>query len=86
MFFSGHYADRPAGVRLQNGEAWKKVLGPVFIYLNSGLGLGSGSRNDSSVLWQDANRQVISFLFFVLVLKYNQRLHNLLGASRLSNA
>lgn len=65
MFFSGHYADRPAGVRLQNGEAWKKVLGPVFIYLNSGS--GSGSRNASRVLWQDANRQVISFLFSFFV-------------------
>ncbi|CAA2989385.1 Rhamnogalacturonate lyase [Olea europaea subsp. europaea] len=34
-FFSGHYAGSNFGIRLRNGEPWKKVFGPIFIYLNS---------------------------------------------------
>ncbi|PIN23675.1 Rhamnogalacturonan endolyase [Handroanthus impetiginosus] len=52
MFFSGHYAGPSFGLRLRNGEAWKKVFGPVFMYLNSDLG------NKPSALWQDAKKQM----------------------------
>ncbi|CAN0913218.1 Rhamnogalacturonate lyase [Linum grandiflorum] len=34
----------------RNGEAWKKVFGPVFIYLNS--------EGDRSALWQNAKSQL----------------------------
>ncbi|XP_010496219.1 PREDICTED: uncharacterized protein LOC104773335 [Camelina sativa] len=44
-FISGHYLGTDMDVHY--GEAWKKVLGPVFIYLNSG----------DDLLWEDAKRQ-----------------------------
>ncbi|XP_057784111.1 uncharacterized protein LOC131001607 [Salvia miltiorrhiza] len=52
IFFSTHYAGPNFGVKLDVGETWKKVLGPVFIYLNS------GSDNNPNTLWQDAKRQM----------------------------
>ncbi|CAA2963168.1 probable rhamnogalacturonate lyase B [Olea europaea subsp. europaea] len=52
VFFSGHYAGPDFGIRLRNGEPWKKVFGPVFIYLNS------GSSNKPSTLWEDAKQQM----------------------------
>lgn len=51
IFFSNHYAGRDFGVRLRNGEAWKKVFGPVLVYLNS-------DSVDETTLWKDAKRQV----------------------------
>ncbi|XP_022884589.1 uncharacterized protein LOC111401196 isoform X1 [Olea europaea var. sylvestris] len=52
VFLSNHYAGPRFGVRLRNGEPWKKVFGPVFIYLNS------GSSNKPSTLWTDAKGQM----------------------------
>ncbi|CAI9758170.1 unnamed protein product [Fraxinus pennsylvanica] len=40
------------GIRLRNGDPWKKVFGPVFIYLNS------GSSNKPRTLWEDAKAQM----------------------------
>ncbi|KAG6400828.1 hypothetical protein SASPL_137672 [Salvia splendens] len=48
-FFSNHYAGDTFGVSLHNGEPWKKVFGPVFMYLNSGP--------STSAIWDDAKRQ-----------------------------
>lgn len=57
MFFSAHYAGKPLALTFKEGEPWKKVFGPVFIYLNSGLD------TESTVsLWQDAKEQVINFV------------------------
>ncbi|KAL3613580.1 hypothetical protein CASFOL_042614 [Castilleja foliolosa] len=53
IFFSSHYAGRTFGVRLRNGEPWKKVFGPVFIYLNA------DTSNSSSGLWDDAKKQML---------------------------
>ncbi|KAH6837611.1 Rhamnogalacturonate lyase family protein [Perilla frutescens var. hirtella] len=52
-FFSAHYAGPSFGVRLRNGEQWKKVFGPVFFYLNS----DSTDNNPRRRLWEDAKRQ-----------------------------
>ncbi|KAH6837516.1 Rhamnogalacturonate lyase family protein [Perilla frutescens var. hirtella] len=49
IFFSSHYAGTDFGIRLRNGEQWKKVFGPVFIYLNSG--------STSNSIWEDAKTQ-----------------------------
>lgn len=38
------------------GEAWKKVFGPVFIYLNS-----TYDSSDALQLWEDGKSQVFSF-------------------------
>ncbi|KAL3845111.1 hypothetical protein ACJIZ3_002514 [Penstemon smallii] len=51
VFFSGHYAGPNFSVKLRNGEQWKMVFGPVFIYLNSDSG------NKHSTLWEDAKKQ-----------------------------
>ncbi|XP_019177210.1 PREDICTED: rhamnogalacturonate lyase B-like isoform X2 [Ipomoea nil] len=49
--FSGrHYAGRGLDITFQNGEPWKKVFGPEFVYLNS----DSSAENDPSLLWNDA--------------------------------
>ncbi|XP_051132850.1 probable rhamnogalacturonate lyase B [Andrographis paniculata] len=55
MFFSSHYAGVEFGIRLRNGEFWKKVFGPVFIYLNS----HDSILNPINLLWEDAKRQML---------------------------
>lgn len=67
MFLGPHYVGKDMVVNFEEGEYWKKVLGPVFVYLNScsgphPLGLGSNDDNSSSVvmnnhLWEDAKAQ-----------------------------
>lgn len=49
---SGHYAGPNFGVRLRGGEPWKKVFGPVFVYLNS------DTSNTPTSLWDDAKKQM----------------------------
>lgn len=39
--------------RFECGEPWKKVYGPVFIYLNS-----TANRDESLFLWDDAKIKV----------------------------
>lgn len=53
MFLSSHYAGPDFGASVQQGEPWKKVFGPVFVYLNS----DSGKKHDA--LWENAKRQVL---------------------------
>lgn len=53
MFFSTHYAGISLGISLAKGELWKKVFGPVFIYLNS------VEDENPLELWADAKEQVI---------------------------
>ncbi|XP_057969014.1 rhamnogalacturonate lyase B-like [Malania oleifera] len=54
MFVSLHYAGKPAGLQFRQGEPWKKVFGPVFVYLNS----VPFEKNPIS-LWQDAKAQML---------------------------
>lgn len=51
MFLSGHYAGQDLVPKWRGGEPWKKVFGPVYIYLNSGS-------TDPLVLWEDAKIKV----------------------------
>lgn len=53
MFLSGHYAGQDLVPKFRNGEPWKKVFGPVFIYLNS-----APIGDDPFWLWEDAKIQV----------------------------
>uniref|UniRef100_A0A5B6ZQ63 rhamnogalacturonan endolyase n=1 Tax=Davidia involucrata TaxID=16924 RepID=A0A5B6ZQ63_DAVIN len=55
MFFSGHYAGPIMGLKFRNGEPWKKVFGPVSIYLNS----VSANDDPHSTLWKDAKKQML---------------------------
>lgn len=57
MFMSAHYAGVDLVPKFRNGEYWKKVFGPVFIYLNSAM-----DDTDPRVLWEDAKLQVPFFL------------------------
>ncbi|CAN6679844.1 unnamed protein product [Malus baccata var. baccata] len=52
MFVSTHYAGKEVGMRFAEGEAWKKVFGPVFVYLNSVPTL------NETILWENANEQL----------------------------
>ncbi|KAI7980809.1 hypothetical protein LOK49_Contig104G00012 [Camellia lanceoleosa] len=52
MFFSTHYAGNNLTIKLRDGEPWKKVFGPVLIYLNSVL-----VEEDALTLWEDAKEQ-----------------------------
>ncbi|KAL7143867.1 hypothetical protein ABFS83_08G220400 [Erythranthe nasuta] len=52
VFFSDHYAGANYGIRLRDGQPWKKVFGPVFVYVNSDSG------NNHTTLWEDAKRKM----------------------------
>ncbi|XVF17391.1 hypothetical protein REPUB_Repub10bG0117700 [Reevesia pubescens] len=54
MFTSSHYTGTEIDVFYKKGEAWKKVFGPVFIYLNS----ASSGDDHRKTLWNDAKRQL----------------------------
>ncbi|KAF5956760.1 hypothetical protein HYC85_003985 [Camellia sinensis] len=54
MFFSTHYAGDNQTIKLRDGEPWKKVFGPVLIYLNSVL-----VEEDALTLWEDAKEQML---------------------------
>ncbi|KAG5031185.1 hypothetical protein JHK82_014800 [Glycine max] len=52
MFLSSHYAGQDLVPKFRGGESWKKVFGPVYIYLNS------GAVGDNPLwLWEDAKIQ-----------------------------
>ncbi|KAJ7965872.1 Rhamnogalacturonate lyase family protein [Quillaja saponaria] len=53
MFLSAHYAGEDLVLKLQPNEPWKKVFGPVFVYLNSLL-----DTNDPLSLWENAKKQM----------------------------
>lgn len=63
MFTSTHYAGKDLNTAYRNGEPWKKVLGPVLVYLNS-----ISPKENSSMLWEDAKEQVINLLTQLLIL------------------
>ncbi|KAL5190327.1 Rhamnogalacturonate lyase [Glycine soja] len=56
MFLSGHYVGQDLVPKFRGGESWKKVFGPVYMYLNSGA-VG----DDPLGLWEDAKIQPYSF-------------------------
>ncbi|KAK2981047.1 hypothetical protein RJ640_005939 [Escallonia rubra] len=53
IFVTSHYAGEDLVVKFGAGEIWKKVFGPVFIYLNS---VSDGAQALS--LWDDAKYQM----------------------------
>ncbi|KAF5943214.1 hypothetical protein HYC85_020856 [Camellia sinensis] len=57
MFFSTHYAGDNLTIKLRDGEPWKKVFGPVLIYLNS-----VSVEQDALTLWEDAKEQKTSLM------------------------
>ncbi|KAF2295763.1 hypothetical protein GH714_033898 [Hevea brasiliensis] len=53
MFTSTHYAGKDLNTEYRNGEPWKKVLGPSYVYLNS-----ISPSEDTQALWEDAKEQM----------------------------
>ncbi|KAK7319672.1 hypothetical protein RJT34_04395 [Clitoria ternatea] len=53
MFVSTHYAGKEVTMAFQEGETYKKVFGPVFVYINS-----ASSQSDTLSLWSDAVQQL----------------------------
>lgn len=53
MFHGGHYIGNDMIAHFQQGEAWTKVFGPVFVYLNSTTDVSKAYN-----LWLDAKKQV----------------------------
>ncbi|XP_023001852.1 probable rhamnogalacturonate lyase B isoform X1 [Cucurbita maxima] len=52
VFISAHYTGEDLVPKIGAGEAWKKVFGPVFIYLNSTYDF-----SDAFQLWEDGKSQ-----------------------------
>ena len=57
MFTSAHYAGRDAVMIFEEGEPWKKVFGPVSVYLNS-----VSIDDDPLLLWQNAKEKVLYYI------------------------
>lgn len=60
VFPSSHYVGKEVGLKFQEGEAWKKVFGPVFVYLHSPP--RSSSNNHSTMittLWNNGKEQML---------------------------
>ncbi|KAH7567624.1 hypothetical protein JRO89_XS07G0107000 [Xanthoceras sorbifolium] len=55
VFLSSHYAGKDINSNVGSNEPWKKVFGPVFIYLNS-----AANGDDPLWLWEDAKIQMMS--------------------------
>ncbi|KAA8538200.1 hypothetical protein F0562_027808 [Nyssa sinensis] len=55
MFLSAHYTGDDLVPKFGQGEPWKKVFGPVFIYLNSVM-----NGDDQFTLWEDAKGQMMT--------------------------
>ncbi|KAL1365474.1 hypothetical protein AAHE18_03G290900 [Arachis hypogaea] len=53
MFVSTHYAGKEVTMSFQQGDTYKKVFGPVFVYLNS-----ASISDDPLSLWSDAINQL----------------------------
>lgn len=58
MFMSAHYAGEDMVAKFAQGEAWKRVFGPVFTYFNC-----VPKELDCQCLWEDAKDQVNYSLF-----------------------
>lgn len=54
VFLSAHLAGDDLVPKFGQGEPWKKVFGPFFIYLNSAM-----DGEDPLMLWDDAKRQML---------------------------
>ncbi|CAH9065782.1 unnamed protein product [Cuscuta epithymum] len=54
VFLGSHYAGDELTPKFGQGEPWKKVFGPIFIYLNSVRRV-----EDALTLWGDAKRQML---------------------------
>lgn len=59
MFLSAHYGGEDLVPKFGERENWKKVFGPVFMYLNFVT-----QAENPLLLWEDAKEQVLLYLLF----------------------
>ncbi|CAK9186564.1 unnamed protein product [Ilex paraguariensis] len=60
VFLSAHYAGDDLVLKFKQGEPWKKVFGPIFIYLNTII-----DGEDPLSLWEDAKDKCATRLTFL---------------------
>lgn len=81
---SDHYGGRDVNTKFQDGESWKKVFGPVMVYVNS----ASSDENAYDNLWEDAKRQVSIYTLsqhrFQLMLILIKKIASILDGGRSS--
>ena len=58
MFTSAHYAGRDAVMTFNEGEPWKKVYGPISVYLNS-ISTNDDPNDATLLLWENAKQKVL---------------------------
>jgi rhamnogalacturonan endolyase len=66
MFHGTHYIGDDIVAQFQEGEAWRKVFGPFFVYLNS-----TSNVSDAYNLWIDAKKQVHNSTYGWILLTTN---------------
>ncbi|KAL3628094.1 hypothetical protein CASFOL_028196 [Castilleja foliolosa] len=54
MFISTHYAGKDIAIKFQENDYWKKVLGPIYVYLNSHV----SANTNPTILWDDAKKRM----------------------------
>lgn len=69
VFASTHYSGINLTMRFGPNEPWKKVYGPVFVYVNS---MSDGE--DPRSLWMDAKEQVFMNTFDALTYQTSSNL------------
>ncbi|KAG6699249.1 hypothetical protein I3842_08G058300 [Carya illinoinensis] len=57
MFLSAHYGGEDLVLKLKPNEPWKKVFGPIFMYLNS-KSRDDHASHDPFSLWEDAKKRM----------------------------
>jgi hypothetical protein len=53
MFHGTHYIGNDILAHFEKGETWRKVFGPIFVYLNS-----TADVSNAYNIWTDAKKQV----------------------------
>lgn len=54
MLHGSHYIGNDMVAHFEQGEVWRKVLGPFFVYLNT-----TADVSQAYNLWTDAKKQVL---------------------------
>ncbi|GFQ06125.1 rhamnogalacturonate lyase [Phtheirospermum japonicum] len=54
MFISTHYAGKDIALKFQTEDYWKKVFGPIYVFLNSNV----SAKTNPTILWNDAKQRM----------------------------
>lgn len=62
MFVSTHYAGKYVAMNFEEGETYKKVFGPIFVYLNS-----ASHKSNKITPWSDAVQRVLNKIIIIYI-------------------